>query len=288
DDDYLTDRLVDETLRFIEANKEGPFLAYLSFYTIHTPIQACKRHLAHYKAKAAELPLIPPDHGRRREHDAWTDIREDNPALASMVHAMDENVGRLLDILNRSGLEKNTIVIFTSDNGGLTTKNSPGPNCELPLRAGKGWCYEGGIRVPLIVRVPNVTRPGTVSHEVVTSTDYFPTLLELIGHEGMPQQHVDGISITPALQGSPLDRELIGWHYPHYHGSNWRPGAALRAGKWKLIEFYDHDKVELYDLEKDLGEMTELSRVNPQKTRELLEKLHAWQKHVGAKMPVAR
>ncbi len=284
--EYLTDRLTDESIRFLQARGKEPFLLYLSFYTVHTPIQACKRHLETFKKKAEALPpLKGPD--QIKERDGWTKLRQDNPAYASMVHAMDENVGRVLDKLDQLGLTETTVVVFMSDNGGLSTLRRRGyPTSNLPLRAGKGWCYEGGIREPMIIRAPGVTRPGGVCGVPVTSTDFYPTMLELAGLAARPKQHVDGLSLVPLLAGGKtLPRDAIYWHYPHYHGSTWTPGAAVRAGDWKLIEFYDEGTVELYNLSKDIGERRDLARKMPEKKNELLTLLHTWQKRVGAKMP---
>ncbi len=283
--EYLTDRLTNESIRFLEENGDNPFLLYLSFYTVHTPIQACKRHVEKFEEKADSLPEM--DSPSREEHDALTKLRQDNPDYASMVYAMDENVGRLLTALDELNLSDNTVVIFTSDNGGLSTLPRRGyPTCNLPLRAGKGWCYEGGIRVPVIVRAPGVTKPGSVSDEPVISNDFFPTMLELAGLPLMPDRHCDGLSLMPLLTGGEqLDREAVYWHYPHYHGSAWTPGAAVRARDWKLIEFYDREKVELYHLKNDLSEENDLSKKMPEKTKELQNMLHQWQKRMNAKMP---
>jgi arylsulfatase A-like enzyme len=284
--EYLTDRLTDESIRFLEENRRNPFLLFLSFYTVHTPIQACKRHVDRFKKKANALPGIEGP-AQTAEGEGFTKMRQDNPAYASMVHAMDENVGRLLGKLEEPELEDNTVVIFTSDNGGLSTLFKRGyPTSNQPLRAGKGWCYEGGIRVPLIVRAPGVTKPGSVCHVPVTSTDFHPTMLELASLELKRGQHPDGCSLVSLLQGSgTLDRNAIYWHYPHYHGSAWNPGAAVRAGDWKLIEFYEEKRIELYNLEKDAGERNDLAAKYPRKKAELLEMLHEWQIKVGAKMP---
>ncbi len=284
--EYLTDRLTDESIRFLQAHGKEPFLLYLSFYTVHTPIQACKRHLETFKKKAEALPPMEGP-AQIKERDGWTKLRQDNPAYASMIHAMDENVGRVLDKLDQLGLTETTVVVFMSDNGGLSTLRRHGyPTSNLPLRAGKGWCYEGGIREPMIVRAPGVTRPGGMCGVPVTSTDFYPTMLELAGLAARPKQHVDGLSLVPLLAGGKtLPRDAIYWHYPHYHGSAWTPGAAVRAGDWKLIEFYDEGTVELYNLGKDIGERRDLARKMPDKKNELLALLHAWQKRVGAKMP---
>jgi arylsulfatase A-like enzyme len=241
--------------------------------------------LEKFKKKAAQLPQPGPED--QKEHDGLTKMRQDNPEYASMVYAMDENVGRVLNRLEELGLDENTIVVFTSDNGGLSTRGRRGfPTCNLPLRAGKGWCYEGGIRVPFIIRAPGVTKEGSVCSEPVVSNDFYPTLLELAGYKSMPSQHQDGQSLLPLLkQTGGLKRDALYWHYPHYHGSTWTPGAAIRAGDWKLIEFYHYDKVELYNLKEDIGEQNEVSKSNPAKTAELRKKLHEWQDAMNAKMP---
>ncbi len=284
--EYLTDRLTDETIRFIEKSRGSPFLAYLSFYTVHTPIQPARRHIAHYRKKAADLPEAgsPP---QIPEHDGWTKTRQDNPGYASMVHAMDENIGRLLTRLDELGLAKSTVVLFTSDNGGRSTLHrNGGPTSNLPLRAGKGWCYEGGIRVPLIVRAPGVTRPGSTCGTPVYSADLYPTMLALAGLDPAPLQHRDGVDLSALLRGATkLDRDAIVWHYPHYHGSAWTPGSAIRSGRWKLIELYDREQVELYDLVADESEAKDLAREKPQKAAALRTKLHAYLKSVDAQMP---
>jgi len=284
--EYLTDRLTDESIRFLEAHRDDPFLLYLSFYTVHTPIQACKRHVGYFQEKAENLPE-PNGPKFRKEHDGTTRLIQDRPDYASMVQALDENVGRLLDKLDDLELAKDTIVVFTSDNGGLsTTRNEGAPTSIGPLRAGKGWCYEGGIRIPQIIRAPGITKAGSTCDAPVISTDFYPTLLALLDIE-MPNDDIrDGVSIVPLLQGgTTLDRDTLYWHYPHYHGSTWKPGAALRAGDWKLIEFYHEEKVELYNLRKDEGEQHDLSKKLPNKKQELLDKLHQWQKNIGALMP---
>jgi arylsulfatase A-like enzyme len=284
--EYLTDRLADESVRFMKEHRGDPFLLYLSFYTVHTPIQACTRHIEEYQEKVDALPALDGS-GQRPEGDGFTKLRQDNPAYASMVRAMDDNVGRVLTALETLKLADDTVVIFTSDNGGRSTLfRSGNPTSNEPLRAGKGWCYEGGIRVPLIVRVPGMTRAGTLCDVPVTSTDFYPTILELAGLDPKPKQHCDGTSFVSLLAGgSSLAREAIYWHYPHYHGSAWKPGGAMRAGPWKLIEFYEDQRVELYNLDDDLRERKDLAATMPDKTAQLLADFHAWRNSVGAKMP---
>lgn len=283
DDHYLTDRLTDESIAFLDQRDESqPFFIYLAYYTVHTPIQGYDQYDDYFEAKARSLtgnttPIV--------EHDGLTHPRQDNAKLAAMTKSLDLSVGRLLKALESRGLDENTVVVFTSDNGGLTTKAAPGPASVLPLRAGKGWCYEGGIRVPLIIRAPGVSQPGHISKELAISMDFFPTILELAGLSKMPRAHQDGISLVKAIQGGKLNRDTLYWHYPHYHGSTWTPGAAIRSGDWKAIQFYHHEKAELYNLNSDLGETNDLSQSRPEKLQELLVKLEKLQKQSKAKLP---
>ena len=285
-DEYLTERLTEESVKFLEERDQAkPFLLYLSYYNIHTPIQAYKKHIDHYQSKAAKAfegktPTEP-------EHDGTNRLRQDNPALATMVAAVDDSVGVLLAKLTELKLDENTVVIFFSDNGGLSTlqRGRFGPGCNLPLRAGKGWLYEGGVREPTIIRAPGVTQPGSVSHKPLISMDFFPTMLDLAGLPLKPKLHVDGRSLLSQLKGNDTGNRTLHWHYPHYHGSSWKPGASIRDGDWKLIEFYHYNNFELYNLAKDPGERTNLAKRNPRKAAELRAKLSAWQKQNKAKMP---
>ena len=283
--EYLPDRLTDETIDFLKKrDKDRPFLAYLAFYTVHTPIQAAPRHLDKYEKRRAGMSEDPDE--VIAERNGKTRVRQGRADYASMVQAMDDNVGRLMDTLEGLGIDDDTVVIFTSDNGGFSTVRRPGPTSNAPLRSGKGWCYEGGIRVSLIIRAPGFTKAGSVSDEPVVSMDFFPTMLEMAGIGGKPELHKDGISLVPVIKkGAKIGRDFICWHYPHYHGSMWTPGAAIRAGDWKLIEFYEYDKIELYNLTDDLGEENDLAEKMPEKAKELREMLKAWQKKLGARMP---
>jgi arylsulfatase A-like enzyme len=285
--EYLTERLTEESVKFLEERDPAkPFLLYLSYYNIHTPIQPYKKRIDHYQAKSAKAfdgktPTEP-------EHEGTNRLRQDNPALASMVAAVDDSVGTLLGKLAELQLDKNTVVIFFSDNGGLSTlqRGRFGPGCNLPLRAGKGWLYEGGVREPTIIRAPGVTQPGSVSHKPMVSMDFFPTMLELAGLPAQPKLHIDGQSLLPQLNGDDSGTRTFYWHYPHYHGSAWKPGASIRDGDWKLIEFYHYKNFELYNLANDPGERNDLAKANPAKAKRLRTKLAAWQKHMKAKMPM--
>ena len=285
--EYLTERLTEESIKFLEQrDATKPFLLYLSYYNIHTPIQPYKKRIEHYNAKAEKM--FEGETPTQSEHEGSTRMRQDNAALASMVAAVDDSVGALLGKLNELKLDQNTVVIFFSDNGGLSTRGGKrfGPGCNLPLRASKGWLYEGGVREPTIIRAPGITQPGSVSHKPMVSMDFFPTMLDLAGLPAQPKLHADGQSLLSQLRGNETGHRTLYWHYPHYHGSSWKPGASIRDGDWKLIEFYHHDKVELYNLANDIGEQKNLATRESKKTAELRAKLRAWQKSMKAKMPV--
>lgn len=283
--EYLTDRLTDESIRFIQDQKGQPFFVYLSYYTVHTPIQANRTFIDRFQEKRKTLPDT--TNAKIPEHDATTRLYQTNADYASMVYALDQNVGRLIDSLESLNLLDQTMIIFTSDNGGLSTLANPNrvaPTSVKPLRAGKGWCYEGGIRVPLIVRMPG-NHTGEI-HEPVISMDFYPTALDFAGLPARPDQHKDGLSLLPLLKGEgTLQRESLYWHYPHYHGSGWSGGSAIRVGDWKLVEFYEEDKMELYFLGKDLEEQQDLITENPEKANELKLKLEAIQRETNAKFP---
>jgi arylsulfatase A-like enzyme len=286
--EYLTDRLTDEAIEFLEENSGRPFLLYFSHYAVHTPIQAKPELTDRYREKAGTLP--PHEGPGFIEEKGWgiTRQRQDNPEYAGMVQSVDESVGRVMEKLADLGVAGNTIVIFTSDNGGLTTLagRRSAPTAVLPLRAGKGWLYEGGIREPMIVRWPGMVKEGSVCSEVVTSTDFYPTMLEMAGLGLRPEQHPDGVSIVPLLRGRErLDREAVFWHFPHYHGSGNRPSGAVRGGEYKLIEWYEDGSIELYNLREDIGERYDLAGDMPEKAGELRELLHRWREEVDARMP---
>ena len=286
--EHLPDRLATEALTFIEAHREEPFLAYVAFYSVHTPLVGRPDLIAKYEKKIETLGLAGKE-GFADEEQIWpveeqrrVRIVQKHAVYAAMVEAMDQAVGKVLDGLEALGLAESTVVLFMSDNGGLSTSEGS-PTSNLPLRGGKGWIYEGGIREPYLVRAPGVTTPGTVCHEPVISTDFYPTILDLVGLPARPEQHQDGVSLRPLLEGgTSLPREALFWHYPHYHGSTWTPGGAIRAGDWKLIELDEYDEVELYDLGDDLGERNDLSAEHPETRARLLETLHEWQRTLGA------
>ncbi len=267
--EYLTDRLTDEAIAFLTAHRAEPFFLYFCHYAVHTPIQAKDSLVAKYRDK--------PTSGGQR-----------SPAYAAMVESVDRSVGRLLDALDRLDLADRTVVILFSDNGGLAR---PTATSNAPLRSGKGFPYEGGVRVPLVVRWPGVVPPGSTCREVVTSVDFYPTLLEITGVEGDAAHNaeVDGASLVPLLRqaGAPA-RDAVYWHYPHYNPIGGYPYGAVRQGDWKLIEVYEDMHVELYNLRDDLGETTNLARQKPDLAATLRARLHQWRRAVDAQMPEAR
>ncbi len=280
DGEHLPDRLASETVRFIEANRERPFFAYLSFYSVHTPLMARADLQRKYEEKRQRLGL---EAAWGREHARDVRLVQEHAVYAGMVDAMDQAVGKVLDRLDALGLRDNTLVIFTSDNGGLSTSEG-WPTSNVPLRAGKGWMYEGGLRVPLLVRWPTVTRAGSEINASVTSPDFMPTVLEATGARGAGLE-LDGTSLVPVLGGKPLAERPLFWHYPHYGNQGGAPASAIRRGDWKLIEWLEDGSIELFDVAHDIGETRELSRTHPERAARLHAELKAWRTQVGARMP---
>ena len=285
--DYLPDLLARRATSFIREHQDEPFFLYLSHFDVHTPRQAKDRYKELYRKKMEAMGQPSGPAHRDEKYNATTKLHQDNEIYAGMVQSMDESVGRVLNTLEGAGLREDTVVVFMSDNGGLSTlPHHSASTSNEPLRAGKGWCYEGGIREPCIISYPRRVEPMSFSSEPVISTDFYPTMLDLAGLPLRPDQHQDGLSLVPLLEdGYELDREALYWHYPHYHGSNARPHGAMRKGKWKLLEFYEDMSVELYNLEKDISEKHDLSGEMPEKTAELRKQFHRWRERVDAQMP---
>ena len=284
DGEYLTERLTEESVSFLtHRDATRPFLLFLSHYDVHTPIHKNEKHFAHFEEKRNSLGA---DAEPITERRGISRAQQSNSQYASMVSAIDDSVGQLTDAIRDLGLEDSTTIIFTSDNGGLCTLRKEGPTCNLPLRSGKGWLYEGGIRVPLIVRLPGTTTAGAICEQPVMSTDLMPTILDLASISRTADIMLDGQSILPELsrQKSQATRPLV-WHYPHYHGSEWTPGAAIREGDWKLIEFYEFADAELYNLAKDPGERHNLAAVESAQFNKLRQALTNWQTAMHASMP---
>ena len=271
-DEFLTDRLTSEAVGFIERNKANPFFIYLPHYAVHTPIMGKPEVVAKYQAKRGASG-------------------HSNPVYAALVESVDDSVGRLRATLEKEGLWENTIFIFTSDNGGLShlvnAKGwSRGPTDNSPSRLGKGSTYDGGVHIPLIVTWPGKINPGSECDTPVISYDHVPTLLEATATKLKDGQVVDGESLMPLLtEKGFLKRDAIYWHYPHYHPGSATPYSAIKEGDWKLIEFLETGKVELYNHRRDPGEMQDTSDIDGDIAQRLTEKLHAWKKEVGAQEP---
>ncbi len=291
---YLTDYLTDQAIEQIRNKGEAPFFLNLWYYSVHTPIQAKPEKIKKYEAKTRAMGLdtqktfqegefYPCEH--KKDKRILRRLIQSDPVYAAMIESLDENIGRLISALEETGEMDNTLIVFTSDNGGLATSEGS-PTCNAPLAEGKGWMYEGGTREPLFVKWPGVVEPGAVCHTPVTTPDFYPTMLEAAGADGNPDHHVDGVSIMPLLKGvGALKREAIYWHYPHYGNQGGTPGASVRKGDYKLINFFEGDRLELYNLREDPGETRNLTEARPDLVRELKESLSAWQQKVEAKIP---
>ncbi|MFL2869986.1 MAG: sulfatase [Pirellulaceae bacterium] len=265
--EYLTDREADEAVSFIKAHKDRRFLLYLSHYAVHTPIQPKLTLLEKYQSLKDEMG-------------------QDNAAYATMVQSVDDSLGRIMATLNELELSDDTMIVFTSDNGGLDRNGSPTENA--PLKSGKGFAPEGGIRVPWIIRWPGVTEAGVTSDEPVTSVDLFPTLAAAVGID-TTDMTLDGADLTPVLKGGSLRKRSLYWHFPHYrHRAGNDPYSIIRKGDFKLVRFYDPQKVELYHLDSDLAEEFDITDKKPAKVRLLTRELDKHLNKIGAKLPILK
>ncbi|MFT6239005.1 MAG: arylsulfatase A-like enzyme [Akkermansiaceae bacterium] len=279
--EVLPIRLAQETVKFIEQDSQKPFFTFLSFYSVHGPIQTSPDLWEKYRKKATAAGLA----AERFKNDRTLPVRQvqDCPIYGGMMESMDDAVGLLTAHLKKQGLDQNTIIIFTSDNGGVSSGDAFATAC-LPLRGGKGRQWEGGIRQPYYIVAPGVTKPGTTSAQFATGTDFFPTLLDLTGLDQLPTAHLDGISLVPALKGGQADRTLY-WHYPHYGNQGGEPSSMIREGNFKLIRYHEDGREELYDIKEDISEVSNLATGHPERVKELSAKLTAHLTEVGAKIP---
>jgi len=288
DGEYMTDRLAREAANFIEDNKDNPFLVHLCFYSVHAPFRAPKDRVDRYEQKKSKLGLTDEQRfGQFEAHGKSFQYRktQDHSTYAAMVKSMDMAVGTVLDKVRKLGLEDDTVVVFFSDNGGLSTSEGT-PTANTPLRAGKGWLYEGGIREPAIIKWPGQVKPGVVSDAVITSMDFYPTILEMAGLPLRPEQHMDGRSLVPVLrQKASQVHEAVCFHYPHRSNQRGAPSAAIRAGDYKLINFFNDNRLELYNLKDDIGETKNLADTMPELRDSLLGMLHGWWDEVNAEFP---
>lgn len=276
-------RLADETSKFILDHKQQPFFAMLSFYSVHGPVQTTKSLWSKYRKKAQSMPPTE----ERFKVDRTLPVRQvqDHPLYAGMVEVTDQAVGRVLKTLDDAGLTDSTIVIFTSDNGGVSSGDAFATS-NLPLRGGKGRQWEGGIREPFYIRYPAVTKPNSTCDVPVTGADFYPTILDLCGLPLRNDQHCDGVSLVPLLRGESIDARPLYWHYPHYGNQGGEPSSIVRAGDWKLIHYYEDGRNELYNLQIDPSEEIDVAFSYPARTDRMWKQLDAWLKSVDAKRPL--
>lgn len=292
--EYLTDRLTDEAINFIRTNKDKPFHLTLAHYAVHTPIEAPEELVKKYKDKLKKMNIEAG--GKSKDSDLKTDTTglyktmQNNPDYAAMIETVDRGIGRILEELKALGLEKNTVVILTSDHGGLSSRglqsNRSLATSNLPYRHGKGWLYEGGIRVPMLVKWPAAVKAGQTSSQLTTGTDHYPTILHLAGLDPVRGDHTDGVSYMPALEGRKYERGPVFWHSPVARPKQTGDTnmTAMITGKYKLIECHDNNSIELYDLSQDKGEKNNIYNSNPEVSKALLKTLTEWKKSVNAQL----
>ena len=281
DGENLSMRLAKETAKFIKANKDTAFFAYLSFYAVHAPVQTTQEKWAKYRDKAEALGIA--ETGFEMGHFLPIRQVQDNPVYAGLVEAMDDAVGHVLKALDEMGLADNTIVVFTSDNGGVAAGDAFATS-NLPLRAGKGYQFEGGIREPYFIKVPGMGN-GQKNNTPVTGTDFYPTLLELVGTNLKPAEHTDGVSLVPLLKGDKIAQRPLIWHYPHYGNQGGEPSSIIREGEWKLIHYYEDGHEELYNMLTDGEETTDLAANNSELVKQMSKKLFVMLDEMGARYP---
>jgi arylsulfatase A-like enzyme len=282
----LSMRLASETVKFLNEHnpkKTGkPVFAYLSFYAVHAPIQTTQEKWSKFRDKAENLGIK--DKGYKMGHFLPIRQVQDNPVYGGLVETMDDAVGTVLDELKKLGLDDNTIVVFTSDNGGVSAGDNFSTS-NLPLRGGKGYQYEGGIREPYFIKVPWMKNAGKVCHTPVSGTDFYPTLLELTGQKLKPNNHKDGVSLVPLLEGKQVNERSLIWHYPHYGNQGGEPSGIIRKGDWKLIHYYEDNRKELFNLANDLEEQNNLAKEKEELVAQLDNELMSYLKEVKANMP---
>ena len=283
DGESLTFRLARKTAEFIRSDKDKPFFAMLSFYTVHSPLETSQERWAKYRGKAVALGWD----SERFQIDRTLPVRlvRDNPVYAGMVETMDDAVGIVLQALEGAGIADNTIVCFTSDHGGVVSGDAYSSSM-LPLRGGKGRQWEGGLRVPLYIYAPGVTNAGSRTSVPMNGTDFYPTLLDLAGLDLRPNDHKDGISLLPALKGKSMKKRTLYWHYPHYSNQGGEPSSIIRHGDWKLIHYWEDNRNELYHLSKDPGEIRDLATKRPKLTAKLGRWLDSYLQSTNASRPL--
>lgn len=278
----LSIRLASETTKFIEAHRDTSFFVYLAFYAVHGPIQTSQEKWSKYRTKAQDRGIA--ESGYVMERRLPIRQKQDNPIYAGLLESMDEAIGMVLQSLEDNGLEENTIVVFTSDNGGVSSGDNYSTS-NLPLRGGKGYQWEGGIKEPFFIKVPWMEVADKTCPVPVTGADFYPTLLELAGVPLRPEQHKDGVSLVPLLKGGSIEDRPLYWHYPHYGNQGGDPSSIIREGDWKLIYYWEDDVNELYNLLNDPDENKDVASENPELVAAMYGKLSGWLNEVGASYP---
>ncbi len=273
-------RLAKETSNFIEKNKDKPFFAFLSFYAVHSPIQTTKEKWTYFRDKTEKQGLN--ENGFAMERILPARLKQDNPIYAGLVSSMDDAVGVVLESLKKNNLDKNTIIIFTSDNGGVVSGDNFSTNLS-PLRGGKGYQWEGGIRVPMFIYIPS-GKAQKINTPVI-GMDFLPTILELTNTKAKPSQKIDGVSLLPLLNQKSISNRPLYWHYPHYGNQGGEPSSIIQMENFKLIHYWEDGRNELYDLENDLGEQNNIAKNYPSKEKEMWNKLNNWLQQTNAKLP---
>jgi len=295
DGEFLTDRLTDEAIKLIRnRDKSKPFMLDLWYYSVHVPIDAKPDQIEYFKEKAKRMGLdqkeafeegefYPVEH--KKDQRVLRRLFHSDPDYAALIYNVDINVGKLVSALEKEGLMEDTVIVFTSDNGGLATSMGS-PTCNAPAKEGKGWIYDGGTRVPSFVVWKDHIRAGSSCDAPTTTPDYFPTYLELAGVKNPEDNKIDGVSLASLWnESAELTERPIFWHYPHYSGHGGTPGASVILGRYKLIQFFEEMEVELYDLIDDVSESHNLRDEMPEKAEEMLALLHDWQNSIEVMMP---
>ncbi len=279
----LSMKLAKETVKFIKENKDSPFYAQLSFYAVHAPIQTTKEKWEKYRDKAESSGIA--ESGFEMERRLPIRVEQDNPVYAGLVEQMDDAVGFVLHTLDELGLKENTVIIFTSDNGGVASGDNFATS-NLPLRGGKGYQWEGGIKEPYLISVPWLHQNGTECDVPVSGTDFYPTILELTGVAQRPEEHIDGVSLVPLLNGKTISNRPLYWHYPHYGNQGGDPSSIMREGDWKLIHYWEDNSNELYNLHDDPFEKNNVAGDHTDITSGMSTQLLDWLNSVNAKFPI--
>ncbi|WP_282123095.1 sulfatase [Algibacter mikhailovii] len=279
----LSMKLAKETSKFIENKKDSTFFAYLSFYAVHSPIQTSQKKWKKYRDKAEKMGIA--EQGFEMERILPARKYQDNPVYAGLIEQVDEAIGSVLQTLKTNGLDKNTIVVFTSDNGGVTSGDNFSTN-QLFLRGGKGYQWEGGLKVPYFIYVPWMQQNGEYIETPVSGADLFPTVLDLVNIPLLPKEHADGVSLKPLIEGDEISERPLYWHYPHYGNQGGEPVAIIRQGKLKLIHYWEDNHIELYDLIEDIGEKNDISTLKPLKAKEMDNQLMSWLKEMDTEYAI--